>query len=292
MLPFLLAVQEAAARVGLVTRKGLTEVLREHYPKWLLYTIVILLLLANVINLGADLGAMAASARLILPLPELVYLAVFFVNYRDPGSICHLCQVCADIEMADPFAVCLCNYRIDFSDRLAPGYPGYVFAALGMVLGFFAYFCRRVRHNHFPVHGVLAGQPGKEELEERRAERLQAPRITRNLLFRMRLDTFVGMLFSEVTTWFIIVTAATVLHGNGIRTISTAQQAASALLPLVHNFAHAGEIASCCLPLASSARFAGHPEFLPLHQPMPWRRYFPGAKGWQSRLAEPANSIW
>ncbi|MGE5138453.1 MAG: divalent metal cation transporter, partial [Rudaea sp.] len=73
-IPLMIGVQEMCARIGLQTGEGLAGVIRKHYPKPLLYFAVILLVVVNTINLGADLGAMAASAKLVIPLPFIVLL--------------------------------------------------------------------------------------------------------------------------------------------------------------------------------------------------------------------------
>ena len=73
--PFMVAIQEICGRIGMVTGRGLSSVLREHYPRPALYTAVMLLLIANTVNVGADLGAMAATGQLLLGLPFAVWLA-------------------------------------------------------------------------------------------------------------------------------------------------------------------------------------------------------------------------
>ena len=77
MLPFMIAVQEACARIGLVTGKGIAAVVKENYNKKMLYSVVGIVLVANVINIGADIGAMAAAANLIIPLPFAVWTLLF-----------------------------------------------------------------------------------------------------------------------------------------------------------------------------------------------------------------------
>src|SRR5712691_1770740 len=77
MLPLLIGVQEACARIGAVTGKGIAAVVREHYSKSVLYVVVLLVLIANTINIGADIGAIAAAANLLLPLPFVVYPLLF-----------------------------------------------------------------------------------------------------------------------------------------------------------------------------------------------------------------------
>ena len=77
MLPFLAGVQEACSRIGVVTGKGIAAVVREHFSKPVLYVVVLLVLIANTINIGADIGAMAAAANLLFPLSSVVFLLLF-----------------------------------------------------------------------------------------------------------------------------------------------------------------------------------------------------------------------
>ena len=77
MLPFMIGVQEACARIGMVTGKGIAAIVKEHYNAKVLYAVVGLVVIANVINIGADIGAMAAAAALIIPLPFVVWTLLF-----------------------------------------------------------------------------------------------------------------------------------------------------------------------------------------------------------------------
>src|SRR5665213_127218 len=80
MLPFMAAVQEACARIGLVTRKGIAAVVKEHYSKPVLYAVVGLVVVANTINIGADIGAMAAAAELLIPVPFVVLALLITIS--------------------------------------------------------------------------------------------------------------------------------------------------------------------------------------------------------------------
>src|ERR1700749_4054595 len=91
MLPFMTAVQEACARIGLVTGKGIAAIVKEHYSKPVLYSVVALGVIANTINIGADIGAMAAAAQLLVPVPFTILILIFtsvillleiFTSYR------------------------------------------------------------------------------------------------------------------------------------------------------------------------------------------------------------------
>jgi NRAMP (natural resistance-associated macrophage protein)-like metal ion transporter len=100
MLPFLIAIQEMCARIGVVTGKGLAKNIKEHYPKWILVGAVGLLFIANTINLGADIGAMAAATQLFLHLPFTAIALLFFAII-----IC--------LEMADADPACIYIYWPD-----------------------------------------------------------------------------------------------------------------------------------------------------------------------------------
>src|ERR1700760_620782 len=79
MLPLMTAVQEACARIGLVTGKGITTIVKEQYGRWVLYSVVGLVVIANTINIGADLGAMASAAQLLVPVPFVALTLIFTV---------------------------------------------------------------------------------------------------------------------------------------------------------------------------------------------------------------------
>ena len=76
----MIAVQEACARIGMVTGKGLTGVIKMHYSKRILYSSVGLVVIANTINIGADIGAMAAAAQLIIPVDIIILMLVFTIS--------------------------------------------------------------------------------------------------------------------------------------------------------------------------------------------------------------------
>ena len=240
MLPFLVAVQEMSARIGIVTRRGIAAIIKEHYPRWILYVIVFILFVANTINLGADLGAMADSAQLIYNLPPLVYLILFFavillleifLTYRKYARILKWLTISLFAYFITGFIVSS-NWpeilRATFLPHIQFNFDFFLIitAVLGTTISPYLFFWQ-------------ASQEVEEEDQETAAPRFKRSKFLAN----MRIDTFVGMLFSEVSTWFIILTSAAVLHNHGILNISTAAQAASALQPLVHSFPHSGKIA-------------------------------------------------
>jgi len=243
MLPLMVAIQEMAARIGVVTGKGITAIIKENYSRQVLYVIVLILFVANTINLGADLGAMAESARLIYNLPVAVYLIIFF------GIILLL-----EIQLAyHQYAKVLKWLTLVLFSYFLTGFI--VSGNWGQILR--ATFLPHLEFNFqflLIVVGVLgttispymffwqAAQEVEEERDQKYLDQFRLPNVPEKYLANMRLDTFVGMFFSELATWFIIITTAAVLHNNGVTDISTAAQAAAAIEPLVHVFPHAGKI--------------------------------------------------
>ena len=251
MLPMMYAVQEMAARIGLVTGKGVAQNMKENYPKLMLYIIVLLLVIANTINLGADLGAIAAAVQLLVPIPftviliattlGIIYLEVF-TSYKQYAKILKWLTLSL-------FAYILTGLfiKVDWLSiaraSLIPSFSfnfDYVFILVG-VLG-----------TSISPYMMFwqANEEVEEEMEQGKLSRKGGvPIITWKIIKRMRLDTFFGMLFSEIATWFIIMTTATTLHKHGITNIETAAQAAAALEPLVQSFPYAGTIAKILFAL-------------------------------------------
>ena len=238
MLPLMISVQEISARIAVVTDQGLASVIRQNYSRKVLYGIVGLLLIANTINLGADLGAMADSARLILKLPTFVYIFGF-------GIASILLEVLVPYKRYAPIL-----------KVLTASLFAYILTGLiathdwPMVLK--ATFAPHVQFD-FQFVMIIVGVVGttispycffwqaSQELEEKRAKKY-GKGATEKVLADARTDTFVGMIFSEVTTWFILETTAVVFYAGGIRDINSSAQAAGALEPLVKSFPHAGKI--------------------------------------------------
>jgi NRAMP (natural resistance-associated macrophage protein)-like metal ion transporter len=243
-LPLMTAIQEACARIGLVTGKGIVAVVKEQYGRSIAYVVVVLVVVANTINLGADIGAMAAAAQLIIPanfaILTLLFTAVIlllevFTSYRLYASILKwlalalLSYVMTVIIVPQPWTTIV---RATFVPHLE-----FNFAFLFIITGVIG----------TTISPYMFFWEANEEVEEERARHLLArggrPKISRRDLRNMRIDNFTGMFSSNVVTWCIIVTAATVLYGNGVRDIATSADAAKALEPLVHSFANAGYFA-------------------------------------------------
>ena len=238
MLPLMISVQEISARIALVTNQGIAAVIRRNYSRWVLYAIVTLLLIANTINLGADLGAMADSARLIVPLPYYFLISAFGV-------------ILISLELLVPYRRYAPMLKVLTISLFAYFITGLI-ATHDWMSVLKATFVPHIRFD-FQFLMIIVGVLGttispycffweaSQEVEEKR-EHHQSHVMSGAMLKNARVDTVFGMLFSEVAAWFIIETAAVVLYPNGVRNIQTSAQAASALAPLVSTFAHAGTI--------------------------------------------------
>ncbi|MFO1519065.1 MAG: divalent metal cation transporter [bacterium] len=240
MCPLLIAVQESCARIGAVTGKGLAAVIKEHYGRGLLYFSVLLVVSANILNIGTDLGAMAATTRLILPLPFGV-LAVLYSAFIVLLEIFVPYKAYAKILIWLSFALL--------------AYPLTAFVVgqnWGRLLS--ATFHVQGRFDFETVY-LLVGMLGttispylffwdtSEVVEEKIARHRLTKKESHRHLRSLRVDNFVGMTLSSLSAWFIVVVCASVLFANGIKEIDSAADAAKALEPLVRGFPNAGLVA-------------------------------------------------
>lgn len=243
MLPFMTAIQEACARIGAVTGKGLAGVIKETYSRKILYGAVFLVVIANTVNIGADIGAMGAAAQLILPVNFVILTLGFtatilileiFTSYKVYSRILKWLALAL---ISYPITVFLVKepWGKLLQATFVPHFQ-FSFAFLFIITGVLG----------TTISPYMFFWQASEEVEEEKEKNLirgDKPQISAAFLRALRLDNFIGMLFSELATWSIIVVAATVLHQNGIKDIGTAADAARALEPLVHTFPYAGFLA-------------------------------------------------
>ncbi|MGF6381712.1 NRAMP (natural resistance-associated macrophage protein)-like metal ion transporter [Paraburkholderia atlantica] len=237
--PLMTAIQLVSAQIGRVTGKGLASNIRAHYPAWLLYGAVALLVVANVINIAADLSAMGAAAGLLLPGPQHLYvvgLGAFsvilqiFVPYERYARILKWTALSLLAYVAVAFIVpipwgevarAIVLPRIS----LTSDYLTMVVAVLGTTISPYLFFWQ-----------------ASQEVEEMRSAPEQAPlrRVPHQApaqLRRIRFDTWVGMGVSNFVAFFIMLTAAATLHLHHIE-VKTSADAARALEPFAGRFAY------------------------------------------------------
>jgi NRAMP (natural resistance-associated macrophage protein)-like metal ion transporter len=231
--PLMSVIQEISARIGRVSGRGLAGVIRRHYPPAILYVIVALLLIANTINLGADLGAMAAALGLLIGGPQLLYVALFgtlsvllevFLRYSRYVSVLKWLTLSLFAYVVVAFVVDVPWGEVAH-DLVVPklsfdsAYLTVVVAVLGTTISPYLFFWQ-------------AGQE-VEEVKERGARPLmRAPKQAKREFERIRIDTYLGMGLSNAVGLFIVITTAATLNAHGITDIQTSAQAAEALRPI------------------------------------------------------------
>lgn len=250
MLPLLIAVQEMCARIGLVTDQGIAAVVRQHYTRWVLYVAVGLVVAANTLNIGADLGAMTATVQLFVPgAPFLLLLIPFsagilaievFVPYRRYAVVLKVLSLALLAYVATGLivgvkSVAVLRATLIPTIQFTPTFLALVVGVLGTTISPYLFFWQASEEVEETALHHRHRSPEHHRQWMAKALRLE--------LRALRLDTALGMISSEVATWFIIFTTGSVLYSHGITTITTAGEAAAALEPLVHSFPNAGLLA-------------------------------------------------
>ena len=261
-LPFMIAIQLVSARIGRVTGKGVSANLREHTPRSFLMAMVLLLVVANTINIAADIAAMGEALQLVVGGGAHFHAVVFgvltvllqvFVPYRKLAPILKwltlflFAYVIAVFSVDVPWTHVLHDLVIP-KLQWTPGYWMMIVALLGTTISPYLFFWQ-----------------ASQEVEELRlkGKGRGTDAQVRSDLKRVKCDTYVGMFFSNAVAFFIMVLGGVVLYGAGIHDVTTAAQAAQALRPLAGDFAFVlfagGIIATGMLAvpvLASSAAYA------------------------------------
>ena len=232
MLPMQTAVQYICAKIGLVTGKGLAGVLREHYPR-ALYPAVIALVVANTLNAGADIGAIAAAINLLVPIPAWVFIVPVslgiiglqvFGSYRMIEKVfmwlaLALLAYIGAALFARPDIVKVLAGTLVPTIRLDPAYIGIIVALLGTTISPYLFFWQ-------------ASQEVEEQISLGRRQLRQRQGASRSELKYAMWDTVAGMVFSEVVAYFIILAAGATLFAAGKTDVASATDAAAALRPL------------------------------------------------------------
>ena len=234
MYPFMSVVQEMCARIGLVSGEGLAANIRRHYPAGVLYGVTTLLFAANVLNIAADLGAMAASTRLLVPgiRPELLVVAFALISLllQIFTTYAHYAKYLKYLALALlSYVVVAFSLHLDWGavihHTLVPSFTfsrDQIFllcAILGTTISPYLFFWQTSQEVE---EGILRGE---KTVRERRND------TSVRSIRRMRIDVWSGMFFSNLITFFIFAACAGTLYASGITNIATADQAAAALAP-------------------------------------------------------------
>jgi NRAMP (natural resistance-associated macrophage protein)-like metal ion transporter len=237
--PLMVAIQEISGRVGRVTGRGIAGNVCRHYSSLLLNFIVLLLFVANVINIAADLGAMADATKLLIGGPGIVYVVVFgvlsvaaqiFFDYRRYVSVLKWLTLCL-FAYVGALAVAKVNWGEALYGILVPritwseDYLTTVVAILGTTISPYLFFWQ-------------ASQEAEDErIDPDKKPLIKAPLQAAMEFSRIRADTIIGMAFSNLIALSIIITAAATLHATGKTDIQSSAQAAEALRPVAGAFA-------------------------------------------------------
>jgi len=240
--PLMGAIQEMCARIGLVTGAGLATNIKRHFSKKALYFCVMLLLFANVFNIGADFGAMAKSMQLIYPKLGFAFWVIIFaslslflqvfVSYKKYSKYLKYLSLVLLAYVFSAFAVHI-NWTDLFKHLVIPTINFnkdeiiLICAAFGTTISPYLFFWQ-------------SSQEVEEDiLKGKRTEEMRREQTSVDDIRKMRIDNWSGMFFSNIIMFFIIATCAAALFQNGITNIGTAADAALALRPFAGDFAFA-----------------------------------------------------
>ena len=245
--PMMTVLQEMCARLGLVTGSGLGGLLKKKYSKKILIPISGLVLIANTINIGADIAAMGASVRLLVPeVPVLVATIIFVVliigleiliPYQKYMKILKylalflFSYIITAIIVGGSWSQILTSSIVPHIE-IKPEFAMMFVAIIGTSISPYLFFWQ-------------ASEEAEEDVAKQKIKEIGKgnPTVSKKEIKFMRIDIAIGIAFAELIVWAIVITTAGSLHSHGVTDIQSADQAARALEPLVKTFPHAGEIA-------------------------------------------------
>ena len=237
--PLMAAIQEMCARIGLVTSRGLTSVIKLHYPKWVLYVMLAFSFPAIVMNIGADIEGMGAVANLIVPKIDAEYFSVLFTvvllicivffRYHKIAAILKYLAMVLLVYLIVPFFT-KTDWHAVLKATFIPAihfdkdYLGILVGILGTTISPYLFFWQ--------------ANMEVEELQEKQKNQATVLVSSRRMYKDMRTDVNAGMFFSNIVMFFIILTTGAVLATGGVHKIDTVEQAAQALRPLAGDMAY------------------------------------------------------
>jgi NRAMP (natural resistance-associated macrophage protein)-like metal ion transporter len=251
--PLITVIQEMCARIGLATGGGIAGTMRRKYSKEVVFPLVSLLLVANTINIGADIGAMAASVRLVFPQIPIVVITISFaafiltaeilVPYEKYARILKYLTLSLFTYVATALIVGGNAMQIFLSSviphlEFSRDYAMMFVAIFGTTISPYLFFWQ-------------ASEESEENIAKHKIKEIGhgRPKVSRKEVKKMRMDVAAGMALSQFIMWSIIITTAGTLHTYGLTNIQTADEAAKALEPLVTTFPNSGEIAEVIFAL-------------------------------------------
>jgi len=246
LLPTMIVIQEMCARIGLLSGNGLAALIKKKYSTKIVYPISSLLLIANTINIGADLGAMSASVRIIFPdvplvvtsvlFSAIIIIAEIFIPYHKYVRVLKYLVLSLFAYVITAVIVGGNINQILFtiipSISFSPDYAIMFVAVIGTTISPYLLFWQTSEEAEEDVAKHKIKEIGKGK-----------PKVSPREIMLMKEDIGIGMFFSQFIMWSIIITSAGSLYFAGITDIQTADQAATSLEPLVKSFPNSGQIA-------------------------------------------------
>lgn len=234
LTPFMIAIQEISARIGMVTGHGLIGTMRKHYPPMLLWIVAASIFAVNTVNIGADLAAMAATTKLLFPINlhlaaflygAVILISLFKFSYKTVAKVLKWLTLSLFAYVLATL-VSQPGWREIFKNTVIPNisFDHETLLLLVAIIG-------------TTISPYLFFWQASEEVEEEEAggqidHRRKMQIVSKGRIVAMKGDVTAGMIFSNIAMYFVIATAASTLFRAGIAEIQTAEQAASALRPL------------------------------------------------------------
>ena len=233
--PLMASIQQMCAKIGLVTSQGLTGTLKDHYPRPILYLMLLFSFPAIVMNIGADIAGMGAVGNLLFPSIEATFFSVFFtivlliliiyLPYQKIASILKYLCIVLLVYLIVPFLykqnwLEILKATVIPTIKFNKEYVGILVGILGTTISPYLFFWQ-----------------ASMEVEEMKHKKVHLM-VNKKIINDMKEDVDFGMSFSGLVMFFIILTTGTVLYNSGIHQIDTVEQAALALKPLAGNFAY------------------------------------------------------
>lgn len=232
LLPLAFAVQEACARLALVTGHGLAGIIKHRMPRWILYICVALVVTANTVNIAADLGAMSAALQLLVPIPQFIGVILFaavivvaevFIPYHSYARILRWLTISLLAYIGVMF-VAHVDWAQVWAELITPQF-NWTKADIALLIAI----------GGTTISPYLFFWQAAEEVEERHA--IKNYHVSTEHVKAMRGDVFAGMTTTVIGAAAIMITAAATLHQQGITDIQTADEAAQALAPIAGEYA-------------------------------------------------------
>lgn len=273
-LPFMIIIQRMAGRIGLISGKGLAGNMKRHYPMWMLLIITVGISVASIINIGADISAMAAALKLLVPLPSIllavgislfVILLLILLPYRTIAQYLKWVSIVMFSYILAVFFVDA-NWREVILHTILPRisfdkeYIGMIVAIFGTTISPYLFFWQA---SEAVEEEIMHRDPKAMIPDVKPHNRHPSPARMRNEIGTMYRDVRMGMIFSNLVTFFIMILASSTLFANGFSEVSSIEDMAALLQPLAGDYANLlfliGIIASGILAipvLAGSAAYA------------------------------------